>query len=95
LPLREENGSIDANNGISIYPNPATEEIVITLDLAINGTIELAVTDMTGRLISATEISSAGGEIILEDISNLPSGMYFLVVRTEDEIIGSEKLFIQ
>jgi uncharacterized repeat protein (TIGR03803 family) len=72
---------IESLNSFVIYPNPNKG------DFTIEGTVankELVITNVLGELIFKTEIS----------LSNMPAGIYFLQINTENGII-SKKIFIQ
>ncbi|MBK6826692.1 MAG: T9SS type A sorting domain-containing protein [Chitinophagaceae bacterium] len=96
LRLMEKNGSISyspirqiwfasADNGIDIYPNPASGEIII------NGNFDPAypvqITDIAGRIILETRISSSPSRISLP---SLPAGLYLIRYRN-----FSKKLIIR
>ncbi|GAA4300085.1 heparin lyase I family protein [Nibribacter koreensis] len=55
-----------------LYPNPAKEGSMVTLELADSDWREVKVTDATGRVVYTTRIKG-NGQI---DTRNLPSGMY-------------------
>lgn len=74
----------DENNLMLIYPNPSTDNIIITLSNFILNTSfsPLTITDLSGKIISEINISSSENEI---DISNYPSGIYFVKMIIDDK----------
>jgi hypothetical protein len=63
---------------VNVYPNPAVSELTVAVDprlVSLNGVIELY--SIEGRLISQQRVSSTNTPI---DISNLPSGIYYVKV---------------
>lgn len=58
-----------AVNGLSIYPSPATDRLVVNMPLI---GLEVSVTDISGRTL---DVKVSDQEI---DVSSLPLGMYFL-----------------
>ena len=78
----EENS---ADNGISIYPNPANEVVKILNDNNLNIT-SVEIIDLTGRMVLCTENCD---EI---NISELSEGQYF--VKVIGETTSVRKLFI-
>ena len=66
---------------ITIYPNPAKEQLFIDLTENI-GFTELILTDLQGKRIMMS--SHAGDNHIALDLT-IPAGMYFLTVMTGDE----------
>jgi hypothetical protein len=76
----------DLSSFIYIYPNPANE--VLNIDLtAISNKIEVAnILDITGRIIKSYSAKSASVNSI--NISQLPSGVYFVkIVTTDNEYV--------
>ena len=69
-----------ADNGLSIYPNPANASIKVLNDnnFNING---VEILDVTGRIVMSTDKSD---DI---DISNLPEGQYFVKLIGESTIV--------
>ena len=88
---REENPVAEANPAatISIYPNPASSLINITLPAGTdNATITL--TDINGRTLSQTTTTDAVHQM---DVSTLPAGTYIIKVITDKQIF-TEKVII-
>jgi hypothetical protein len=73
----------NTSNSVRIYPNPITDWLNIKLpNSQINSTISLY--DINGRHVYYKEISSSMNAI---EISNLQSGIYFVQIKTPQEII--------
>lgn len=67
-------GSVASENGISIYPNPVSDEMVINIDGATKtGTI--VILDMTGKQLKSEVIN--GGNATVK-VNELPAGFYIL-----------------
>ncbi|MDR2683379.1 MAG: T9SS type A sorting domain-containing protein, partial [Dysgonamonadaceae bacterium] len=64
------------NNTLRIYPNPASDFIVVELSGASTAKVEILTS--TGNRVLSQEISSSGKM----DISTLPKGLYLLRVNT-------------
>jgi hypothetical protein len=67
------NESFDSRNSISVYPNPASD--VIILKSKENATIE--VFNMINQQIAVSDLNTSGDEIIIPT-AHLANGMYFL-----------------
>lgn len=67
------------NGAANVYPNPATSEANITLDLQTQQTIGIKLTDIAGRIVStaAAKMYNSGKNNIKLDMSQLSSGVYF------------------
>ena len=74
---------------IRIYPNPANENVFISLPVAET---ELKLYDMTGRIIRKDFISGTFQNISLENI--LP-GIYLVQVRSTSGEMGRKKLIVR
>lgn len=74
---------------LKIFPNPATEELIITLSgFDVNHPVAVAVVDMLGRNMSQS-IGKAGGEVKL-NVRSLQAGQYIVVAQQ-----GSRKIIKQ
>ncbi|WP_405368993.1 T9SS type A sorting domain-containing protein [Nonlabens sp. Asnod2-A12] len=78
------------DSSISIYPNPANSFIHATANNAIES---ISITDMNGRMITATQYTGAANEQRLE-IGELSSGIYFVTIKSN---VGQkiEKLVVE
>jgi len=78
-------------NRLSIYPNPATSEIIIALPKSMHG--EIRIFDMTGKLLfyKANSLIDKNQTV---DVSTLSSGVYFVRLNTP-EGMASKKLVIE
>jgi hypothetical protein len=65
---------------IHIYPNPATNNITISIDNLPNNEFDVVIHDLTGRSVQSYHSLRNGSNI---DLSELKSGMYLLSVTSE------------
>ena len=73
-------GEIKEENGVSIYPNPATNELKITSnELQLK---EIKIYNVLGECVLVPPPSLQGGGQGVVNVSNLPSGIYFIQVTT-------------
>lgn len=70
----------NADRAVSIYPNPAKDEISISSERNIHN---IDIFDMAGRLVLQFQPSSSN---VILDIKPLKSGFYFIKITTEKEI---------
>ncbi|WP_405368996.1 T9SS type A sorting domain-containing protein [Nonlabens sp. Asnod2-A12] len=66
------------DSSISIYPNPVNSFIHATANNAIES---ISITDINGRMITATQYTGAANEQRLE-IGELSSGIYFVIIKS-------------
>ena len=75
------NADNDLNTAISMYPNPATDQVIlangsnILLDNAM-------IYDMNGKLINTINLQNMGSEMSI-DVSALASGVYMVQINSE------------
>jgi hypothetical protein len=67
-----------AASGIRVYPNPASEKIVVQRSAAGEG--HLKITDVTGRLVSELDVIASSNEI---NVSGLNKGVYLVHFTSE------------
>ncbi len=73
-------------NDISIYPNPAIEQITIEVPDKTN--LQVKITDITGNLIIHEKFT----ESVNIGISGYASGVYLVSIYKNDKIIGRNKI---
>lgn len=85
-------GNPSLEEGIKVYPNPAIQEVTISLPLMERpGTVRF--TNLSGRMMQ--EISFAKGTSTVKlDIGNWPAGNYVIVVETDGAKPIMERLMI-
>jgi hypothetical protein len=73
------------NWDISVYPNPVQNELSILFDLRESNDFLLELQDVTGRLlIQESHERVIPGDLVILNISDFVSGVYFLRVFTTD-----------
>ena len=90
--------------GILVYPNPVHEEAIIQItnnNILEFNTIELQLTDITGKIVIQNNISKAslifeGNQLRFSFQRNLiPNGIYFLNIYSQNILLGAEKIILQ
>jgi uncharacterized repeat protein (TIGR03803 family) len=75
--------TIESNNNINLYPDPAHDILNLSFDMQGASNASVTIIDISGKeLIAATETVSNGKTISI-DISTLSEGMYFAKVATD------------
>jgi hypothetical protein len=78
-------------SGISIYPNPATDFVVINVATENFAGATVTVNDTKGRTVIEKMISSSNSKL---DISNLESGVYIISIKS-DSLNEISKLIVR
>jgi hypothetical protein len=79
-------------NNVTLYPNPATDNLWITIPEVSNTNAAISILDITGRVVynENAVFSNAGNALI--NISSLKAGIYVLKVNSASKSIFSSKL---
>ena len=80
------------HESLTVYPNPVLDQINILFNYSETETYTLTIFDQSGKPVyQLTALTS--GQIKLDD-HQLVNGLYLMQLRTENEIIASQKLVI-
>lgn len=71
----------DEVTDLRLYPNPATDYIVLPL---LSGTTTVHITGVDGQVVMSETVNSAASQHI--DVSGLSAGSYFVTLRTGDQL---------
>ncbi len=82
-------------NSIDIYPNPATNDVSISIYSFVNDVYQLNIVDITGKLVYEKEMACNRGDNKLElSLSDFQKGMYFVSIRKKEKVV-TKKLIIR
>ena len=70
---------------MSIYPNPAQNNVNLNLDNMTEGNINIHILDMTGKIVRNIQQTVAQGYNVLVLDMALPTGLYFVKVLSSDK----------
>ncbi len=90
---RKSNHSNTMTEGISIYPNPATNLINISMSDNDNRKINFIIYSIDGKVIKQGSLQNKTNNSI--DISGLQSGLYYLNIMGNESILLNEKIIKQ
>ncbi len=71
----------------SLYPNPVTD--YLTINSGREGTFSMEIYDNTGKIMHKQEFSSGSRT----NLTNLPRGLYFIVIKNKNKECYYEKIF--
>ncbi|MFM7006610.1 MAG: T9SS type A sorting domain-containing protein [Flavobacteriales bacterium] len=75
-----------------VYPNPATEQIIVAFENTTAGTVNIL--DATGRLVKTQEFNEVGVILLPVNVSDLASGSYTVQLINADQV-GVKRLLIR
>jgi len=84
-------GSVSA---VSVYPNPASEYVNVTLsgDASVSANIRLV--SLAGQVLLEKTVTNAGGTTVPLTVSSYPSGNYLIVITASDGSKQVNKILI-
>ncbi len=80
--------------GVLIYPNPAVNEITVSISQQILSHASLRITDITGRELYRQSVNQDQSTIKIKT-SSLSTGKYFMLVSTDSDIYYSSFLIVR
>lgn len=84
-PGVEVEADIASQEGLTVYPNPATTEANLKLNDFLGEAIQIEVYNSLGQAVYFREIDEVAFSVETFDISNYESGLYLIKVKTETE----------
>lgn len=79
---------------LSIQPNPTSSQLSVDFELFELGGAELMIYDIQGNKVFNSQVNSEPGHVNLDlDLSNIPNGMYNLILQTQN-IMATQQLMI-
>lgn len=78
----------------SVYPNPATSQLNIKYSGMNGKDISFELVNMVGNKVYSRKLETIDADLKL-DISNLPRGVYFYIVKSEGKVNTTKKLVIK
>lgn len=79
VPVKINGSGITAR----VYPNPATDFVVVNYNLQNSSKATLRITDAGGKQVLAKQLSNTGNGQTSVDVKALPAGVYYIQVVTD------------
>lgn len=79
---------------LSVYPNPATDNITLEYDLSGFGKASFELVNMVGNVVYRKDLPSESGRVDL-NIAKLTRGVYFYVLRSGQDAVITRKLIVK
>ncbi|NJM78428.1 MAG: T9SS type A sorting domain-containing protein [Flavobacterium sp.] len=80
--------NVKPSNNLSVYPNPADNELYFERNNEFNGNIDVVIYDMQGRMVANKVLENNESKI---NIESLLKGIYFVKISSE-EYVGTKKI---
>jgi len=69
---------------MTLFPNPASDQVQLQLDLENAGDALITIADISGRILQMRQFDNVQRETLRFDVSNYPAGTYLIRVGTAD-----------
>jgi len=79
-------------SSVTVYPNPASEEVCMTYRLADNRQAEFVLYDFSGMLLQSRQLTGNG--LMRFQTRDLPQGIYFYHLKVDGKPVSYRKLVI-
>lgn len=76
------------DNSLSLSPNPATSQVMLSFNGEINASTEIFITDAAGRMVRRQAMIQAQSTL---EIFDFPAGIYFAAVRNGEQRLAIER----
>ncbi len=85
-----------AANGVSVYPNPATDNVTVSFNIKQSAKVTIEAIDFTGRTVTtiARKQMAKGGHNTTWNTGSLPNGIYFVRISIAGSGMISKKVII-
>ncbi len=86
----------EAVSSFNVYPNPATENVEVSYALKNNSTVNVTITDLSGKVVYAYNLGNkvAGAHALNVNTTTFSNGIYVVNFATDNAVI-TEKLVIR
>jgi len=81
-----------SNTNMSITPNPANSEVVVSYSGSANNNVIFNVTDVTGKVVKSVAGNGSSANI---NVSDLSKGMYFVTTLSNNSPVSVSKLVVE
>jgi hypothetical protein len=91
----EENTVIE-NGDIVLFPNPTSSLLNVTINSKVSNNAVVNVLDLSGKVLKTKQLSvNEGRNTLQEDVSGLPSGIYFVQVKCNESMVTKKLVIIK
>jgi PKD repeat protein len=87
-------GKVVQTQKIKIYPNPTSEFFAIDLGKEAENGTRIQLLDGNGKLVKEQQLLTTVGQQHTIDITNLPAGLYHVVIMHNEQLQSIEKLVV-
>jgi hypothetical protein len=87
MPVLVQETNIKSETDFTVFPNPANTDITLVCTFEKTGTDIIKIYSVTGQLMSERKYYHGDGQqMINQDVSSLKSGLYYILLLSEDGV---------
>jgi hypothetical protein len=91
-----EEKAVIENGDVTLFPNPTATVLNVVINSKVNNTAVVNVLDLSGKVLKTKQASVNEGKTMLqEDVSELPSGIYFVQVKCNESMVTKKLVIIK
>lgn len=77
---------ITNNYGLSVYPNPSSDNVQVSFEMKTNANVRISITDVNGKELNSIVLTDVNGtQNVSIDVTNYASGIYLVNLFANDE----------
>lgn len=78
-------------NSLLVYPNPVVDKLTLGFPVSVQGKFSIEIVNLLGKTVYSTSRNETSiRSLQINDIGNLPSGIYFIKVSNRSKIISGK-----
>lgn len=85
---------VQAHSSLSVYPNPTSGLIDVSIQLMNTQNATLEVTDALGRIVMINSLNNIFGKTISLSLKDYAEGVYFINLHTQNEVMTKRVVLI-
>ncbi|NRB54204.1 MAG: T9SS type A sorting domain-containing protein, partial [Saprospiraceae bacterium] len=85
-------GSIRPGGNLVVFPNPSTGQYYLQFEHAVDKPSRIIVQNLVGQYVQVTKFDYIAADPMLLDITELPDGMYTIMVEVDGVINSAHKV---
>ncbi len=87
-------GNVEAQEVLSLFPNPATDEINVKMEAFYGKNVTISVQNQLGQVMLQRDIDEVQDATERIELTNMPSGIYTLTLRTAGQAPVSKQFMV-
>jgi SdrD B-like domain/Secretion system C-terminal sorting domain len=88
---------LNKTSAAQVWPNPFSQQLNIQVNVLVPGALTVYLRNVNGQVVKTSRFNASRGVnfLFVRDLDNLPAGMYLAEIRSEKEVILTQKMIKQ